>query len=333
MLHDAWAAKTHDLTYKPLGQNDPRLDKMMNMFADSLQAIEAQSEMLRDIIEERWTAENGWRQALRSSLFEFLPIWMDEGVHSDLGKALRESITNNKDYLAKADDNDDRLQNIAAQIDDLCESSLREGYFLEVYMSIVRNRPKERARALERALQWLDIADQECLENRARPHEVWSVPLIFYVCADLGGAISAAEKLDAGKSLHGRDREVLRFNLANHLIENAYFRLPENIVERDDLEKRIRSLIASAATLRADDPTPFFDAEGMLVVAFSQNPKEVRESIDLIEQGNQNVPEEDANAASNYYELHARLAWRRLFELETKITRERHRQGVVAPVV
>lgn len=57
MLHDAWAAKTHDLNYKPQGQTDKRLSRMMQVFGDALEFIEVQSELLRHLIHERWNTE------------------------------------------------------------------------------------------------------------------------------------------------------------------------------------------------------------------------------------------------------------------------------------
>jgi ppGpp synthetase/RelA/SpoT-type nucleotidyltranferase len=323
MLHDAWAAKTHDLTYKPRGQHDQRFDRMMDVFADALQAIEVQSETLRDVIEERSAAEVGWRNIVRHNLFEFLPYWMDQGLRSKAATQLRDEIKARKDKLASADENDNLFQDIAGRVDDLCRTSLREGYLLEAYISIIRDRPKDRSRALDQARRWLAVADREYRAGNAGPCDVWSVPMIFYVCGDLEMAIHAAEQLKQCRSLEGRDREVLLFNLANHLIEQAYFRLPQNTTDRADLEKKIKELLSAAPGLRAEDPTPFYDAEGMFAVAFSQDPSEIRAAIDQIQKGKENVPPEDKAAADAYYELNIRLAWRRLIEIETRVAREK----------
>ena len=63
MMHDAWAAKMHDLVYKPQGHTDKRLSTMMNVFGEALQSIETQSELLRNLIHERWNAEVKRRRA------------------------------------------------------------------------------------------------------------------------------------------------------------------------------------------------------------------------------------------------------------------------------
>lgn len=52
MVHDAWAAKMHDLTYKPQGQTDQRLSGMMQVLGAGLQAVEEQSVLLRQLIHE-----------------------------------------------------------------------------------------------------------------------------------------------------------------------------------------------------------------------------------------------------------------------------------------
>lgn len=322
MLHDAWAAKTHDLTYKPQGRNDVRFNRMMDVFADALQAIEVQSETLRDVIEERWASERGWRNLLRRSLFEFLPTWLDTGIHSAGGQQLRREITDERQHIATADGDDPVFQEIARRVDDLCQKSPREGYLLEAYIAVLRDLPKDRSRAIEQTTRWLGLADEEYRKGRAKPHEVWSAPLILYACGDLDGAIKAAEDLSQSSSLAGRERQALLFNLANHLVEKAYFSPPLTETDRTDLERKIRGLIDASELLREEDPTPFHDAEGMFTVAFSQDPIEIRNAIDLIQKGRENVPY-DQEAADAYYELHIRLAWRRLLEIETQIARSK----------
>lgn len=68
VLHDAWANKTHDLTYKPLDQLDPRIQQQMQLIGGILQGVEKQSEILRSLIEEQWEEDSERRSAARRAL-------------------------------------------------------------------------------------------------------------------------------------------------------------------------------------------------------------------------------------------------------------------------
>ena len=48
MLHDGWGGKTHNLTYKPLGQIDEVLYRHMNILGDVLRLLDDQSEIIKE---------------------------------------------------------------------------------------------------------------------------------------------------------------------------------------------------------------------------------------------------------------------------------------------
>ena len=108
----------------------------------------------------------------------------------------------------------------------------------------------------------------------------------------------------------------MNFNLANYLIEEAYFSLPKDLTAQEMLRKKIEDLINSAASLRARDPSAFHDAEGMLEVSFSHDPIVLRRAVDDIYKGIQDVPLKERDVANSFFELNIRLAWRRLLEAE-----------------
>ena len=57
VLQDAWSAKTHDLTYKPFGAIDSRLQEQIIRLAEVLAAIDRQSELVKSLIEEKWFSD------------------------------------------------------------------------------------------------------------------------------------------------------------------------------------------------------------------------------------------------------------------------------------
>ena len=57
------------------------------------------------------------------------------------------------------------------------------------------------------------------------------------------------------------------------------------------------------------------------MVTFAAQAAEIQEAIKLIERGRDEAPDHEKQVAIAYYELHARLAWRRLLEVENAILR------------
>jgi len=326
MLHEAWSSKTHDLTNKPRVRNDDRLSRMMNAIAETLQAIEVQSETVRDLIHERWNADQAWRDALQSYSFKSLPNWVSMDGYGVEAKELRNLIEANEGHLRTAPDSDPAYQRIAVRVHRLCENVVREGYILRAYLAVVRGQEAEREAAIESALQWLSVADGELREGRAKSYEVWSIPLVLQACGDLAAAIWAGHQLRGGfPSLSEREQKIVSFNLANHLVEDSYFAFPARASELTGragdsfqaAKRAIEKLMDIAAPLRAEDETAFLDLDGMFAVVFSEKAKEIEAGIEKITAGNTNVPDDAREAASAYYNLHIRMAWRRLLELET----------------
>jgi ppGpp synthetase/RelA/SpoT-type nucleotidyltranferase len=318
MLHDAWAAKTHDLTYKPQTSHDSRFDRMMSLFAESLQGIEILSETLRDMIQERWAAESRWRKILRRTMFESVPAWVDEDFSPE-ALAIRGRLIAAAERLERERDDDSVIQPLASDINILGRTQPREAYLLEGYLAMLTDRSADRQRAERRALEWLTIAPKEFSAGRARERDLYSVPLILHACGNPEKAIEASEMLlEAGGDFSPKLCHVVSFNLADFLVEQACFQLPSDPGEQAEMRERIESLLAAAAPLRQQEPTAFLDLEGMIDVAFASDAKTLEGAIRKIEQGNRQVPDREVETAQAYHDVHIRLAWRRLLEAEAK---------------
>jgi ppGpp synthetase/RelA/SpoT-type nucleotidyltranferase len=72
VLHDAWSAKTHDLTYKPGGNHDQRLSIQMDTLSTILSALEKQTEIIRQLAEESWYFDKEKKQSARSQIIKGL---------------------------------------------------------------------------------------------------------------------------------------------------------------------------------------------------------------------------------------------------------------------
>jgi ppGpp synthetase/RelA/SpoT-type nucleotidyltranferase len=65
ILHDAWGAKTHDLTYKPSGRTDRDMRRSFDLLGDMLANLDAQSDALRQGIERTSSIREGKRAGVR----------------------------------------------------------------------------------------------------------------------------------------------------------------------------------------------------------------------------------------------------------------------------
>jgi len=78
LLHDAWSAKMHDLTYKPVGMLDPRLAALMASIADTIDSVENQSQLIRGMIKASWNVEEKARRAARQTFLRVVPARIED---------------------------------------------------------------------------------------------------------------------------------------------------------------------------------------------------------------------------------------------------------------
>lgn len=327
MLHDAWSAKMHDLNYKPSGQIDPRLDSMMRVIANSLEAIEVQSVTLRDLITEQWRIEASWRRAARHKMFELMPAWLATGGSGSAAETLRADLESARDTIQSADADAPLLSAFVERITSLKETSLRQGWTMAAYLGSLRNDEVHTEFALRSIDDWIAEWPRAVAVGKADgieipEYELWSAPLACYATGDIDRAIECSRELL--KSPHAMSKHgisVMRINLANFQIEREYFLPTRSPEDRLALKTEIEATISECHELEAADPSPFHDLRGMLMVTFAGSSEEIQQAIKLIERGRDEAPGHEELVAKAYYDLHARLAWRRLLEIENAILR------------
>jgi ppGpp synthetase/RelA/SpoT-type nucleotidyltranferase len=317
MLHDAWAAKGHDLNYKPHGKTDARLSRMMQLFGDSLQSIEVQSEVLRNMIHARWNAETNRRQLVRKA------VWIELGRDQTLdpeAMGLLEEIKNAAKKTEMTSGNLQAWNDIFDRIIKLGEPSRRDGVWLAVNMAMVSSKPEHISFASSEVGDFLKSSNKLKPTGMIVERDVWSLPLALSACGDFVSAIDISQRsLDERKDLGARSIITLKFNMANYLAEEACFSAPKDDEERSALRTRIELLIAECTSTKEEIiPNGFQDLRAMVEVALSDDPAKLRLAIDEIHQAMQSVPAKYADYASPYLELHLRVAWRRLLEVEAE---------------
>lgn len=316
MLHNSWAQKTHDLNYKPQGQIDQRLADMMQGFGHALQSIEVQSQLLRTLILERWNAEVERRALVRKLSFDVLPIFQRNYLaFSPAATLLYDQIRQDDGGSPRSPD---QIAEFFKQISGLASASPREMTWLSLLLARISSDQEHLEVAGMQTHELLRRADL-LTSGQIDKDEISYLPLALSACGDLQGAIDQSEYLLTGRPELDEDvRRVVKFNLANFLVENACFGSPLNGDEAAAASARISSLLKECAEFNNHNASAFLDLEAMTTVAFSSSPPALRAAIDLLYGAKQKAIPEEEEIAAAYFELHVRVAWRKLLELEPK---------------
>ncbi|MCU0827856.1 MAG: RelA/SpoT domain-containing protein [Tabrizicola sp.] len=112
LLTMSWGAKTHDLTYKPSGSVDPRLNTYMVKMTSVAQILDEQSEILKNLILSANELEQERKATARAQLLQGVASSTDSVVQE-----LLESVKTEAARISVADLDDDLLSSILEKID------------------------------------------------------------------------------------------------------------------------------------------------------------------------------------------------------------------------
>jgi ppGpp synthetase/RelA/SpoT-type nucleotidyltranferase len=335
MLHDSWATKMHDLTYKPMGYLEPRLELLMQAFGDTLERVERQSQAIRDMIVERWNAEAERRRLTHAFLFSSLEGTIERSDLSADAKELRTFIEEQRTAIAQAANAEDGIfEKICAKIDALCEKSLEEGWVLAALIASFRPKPDLVAYLDQYAEAWLEeVAERVRTGRNTKKESVATVPLAYVSAGNLDLAIDSYVKMLAAPQRYGLNDKAIRhckFNYANALIERHYYEPDEN---RDGPLEKLReqvSILLQAAEQERVAPKDASarevqlsaasaqDTAGFMLIAVGTKPEEVSSGIDLCNEARLVARKHQMALGEQYCDLHLRLGWRKLLELEAR---------------
>jgi ppGpp synthetase/RelA/SpoT-type nucleotidyltranferase len=245
MLHDSWATKMHDLTYKPMGYLEPRLELLMQAFGDTLERVERQSQAIRDMIFERWNAEAERRRVTHSFLFSSLSGALQREDLSAEAKELRALIEREQAAIGQAANADDGLiGEIRTKIDSLCANNLEEGWVLAALIASFRPKPDLVTFLAIHADAWLEEVAAAVQTGRITQDKgLNSVPLAFVSAGNFDLAIDCYVRLLAAPDRYALDKPAIglcKYNYANALIERHYYEPDEN---RDGSHEEFRQKV------------------------------------------------------------------------------------------
>ena len=322
LLHDAWAAKMHDLTYKPQGAMDGRLKGLVEAISMTLEGLEQQSQIVRDMIVARQNVE---RRPFQVSL---------SLLHDELVKGLRSGLTGRRalkglDALWADVDAarvaggglvDSQFEELAARIIDAAAEAarLRVCWLLAVRLVAVQVLPERLALLTNLADTMMEEMATLLADKLFTQRELWAFPVGFYVVQDFGRAIEYADDL-LGRAdelcLTARSRWALTFNKATWLLERESLRRSKEAVARK-VEAQVGALLAELQS----DPSfskngELVDTEGLLLIVFGKTKEEVRTGIEICAQAASLAGSQDRDVATAYADWRTLVGWRRYFEI------------------
>jgi ppGpp synthetase/RelA/SpoT-type nucleotidyltranferase len=322
ILHDAWSAKMHDLTYKPMGMLDARLQALMASIAGTIDSLEFQSRLIRDMIKSGWNVEEKTRRIARKNIYEeLLKYWnLTQNIID-----LQVRIENAAGLLEKESINHPDVVALLEAVNEICKDrdTLRYGWMLAGRVASLQPSPEFTRFFIKHADAWLELAPQLLAMGKIHEKEISAVPLMFYVIGDLERAIDYTTDIFEGATfarLTAGRKARLDFNRATFMIEREYHFPTTDPPSRRQLKREILKMLSAPALvkLRRKGESEFRDTEGLLKIAFADNKDDARSGIEDCVAARSTASAAVRTLIDSYADLNMRLGWRRYFELELR---------------
>ena len=219
VLHDAWQIKTHDLIYKPQGELDEKHKYIMESFGDSIQAIEIQSQTIKNIITQDWQHNEDLRYLARSFIHHWVidkKRWFkDNNTKHNYGLIFNKIYSNRSD-IRNCNPTDEIILEITNEISELRKKD--EGYVaawpLMVYMASIRELNDLNHIAKAYLNEWLSLNSNENLRT-------FYSSFVNYVVNERGQAIEEIMLYLSNIEKNTKISKILKYNLLYYLIEEA----------------------------------------------------------------------------------------------------------------
>lgn len=332
MLHNAWSAKMHDLTYKPTGMLDGRLEALMASVAVTVESLEQQSQLIHDIIKAGWNVEEEAREAARQLVFERLLKTRgtksnDEAVtlQSEIDKLVSE-IAPKRNGGGTGTPDPKTIEDLRERVNKYQEnpSNIRNVWVLAFKLLTIDKDPDFKKICKSYTDDWLKALSKLFQtttteqELEALEQDVLAVPLAYYIMADLDRAIECSDEI---LKIHGLRPELcgkIAFNKATFLIEREYHSPTKDPKRRKSLEAEIRDILNSTEVEALNRPAEKIDTLGLLKITFAGDKRQAREGIEEVLNARAKAPDDEKDVSNAYADLNVRLGWRRYFHLENQ---------------
>jgi ppGpp synthetase/RelA/SpoT-type nucleotidyltranferase len=321
LINESWGVKTHDLTYKPPGDIDLRLNMHMEKLTFTLQLLDEQSEIVKNLMVEAWALDKKRREAAQQQVLISISDKADHRIRKIINEWKKR-----KGDLATSDLASGNPQKIESMIDK-CIAEI--GYSMDVcrvacLYATTRSSRDRNDWAIAIIDNWIDaIADPEERRIAGIFRSVANLALGEYEEAIADGRAVVTRALKSKKS-----RWILqaKINLAYFLAEGYYHRVFDEAtgggeIDRADSEKCRREALRLTHQLRSSTGllrVALLDTKGAVLIACGDSEAAVREGMELCARA-VNAAKHTAHEgqAQAFYALHERRAFRRLLNLDT----------------
>jgi ppGpp synthetase/RelA/SpoT-type nucleotidyltranferase len=337
VLHDAWGAKTHDLTYKRAGALDARVSKQVEVLGDVLAGIDQQSELLKHIIEGRWALDDRKAKHAKLSLVKRTLIH-DNPVKQSEYMQLRKEIITGAAWLTNCPAHDQRLHTLITKLDHFTEGGRYDHSICQLFCLLAQSvgTPGLASLAIDRANSWLF----EAASALERMHALRFLSLAHF---SFGNKVDAVKRCQEAVEEFERSRPQLetlpegegdrceiemRNSLAYYLADLADSDAGQKMGAKELAVTQLETTKKVAGRLR--DATPekclspvmeamLMDTEGAVRIACAPDAPGVREgmrfckeALDLLKR----QPGSEEQEFEAFYELHEMRAFQKILDLE-----------------
>ena len=302
VLHDAWAAKTHDLTYKPRGELDVRMDRQMTVLGDTLAKMEDQSEIIRELIEERWTLDETKKKAARRAVLQRLDALEEPTIQT-----IVRDIEKNKVLYGSVPFWSSRLVGVQENI---LQATGEKYNGISCRLLALLALSRENHDMDGRVLDWLSRWSSASTDTQEKVQALILNGLVLFCFGRVEEAIRIAQQaLDLAK-----DYPEYRFRVKNGLAYYYSELAGSDTGEKLDANANAKKFRDEALAEVEGGTTPalLLDTQGAVLIAFGECAKDVRKGLKLCKKARAAADPAEKELARAFYSIHERRAYRRL---------------------
>lgn len=311
LLHDAWGAKTYNLTYKPDGELFDDYRKILESFGESIQSIEVQSEMIRSLITHDWNEEDELRYTARLSMLVGFEKkgFDDEKIENEYNEILK-SIQENQGIIKTCNADADIIKNLLDRIRSLKETpnGLGAAWRLMMYLASSHWDNKLNFLAKDYLNEWA-----EKIENQSE--KIFQISSAYYIMGERSESIRYIRDYFSDKKINNEVELTLKLNLLYYLIEEALYssHLTEELKAECDVIKTEISIDKIDEFPTAQMRCAAKDTLGYYKITFGQTKPDIEAGIRLCQNA---YPKGESDIMGGHFgTLHERTGWRRLLRI------------------
>jgi ppGpp synthetase/RelA/SpoT-type nucleotidyltranferase len=344
LLHDAWGAKTHDLTYKPSGRIGAELLLSFELLGSNLANLDQQSDALRQGIMRNSTVREAKRRKIQTCVIE---MTAKNRVKAVTERSLLATLTTQFDLIF--DMTDETEDGVAKPVErKLGQLFPKDPAAVSALLCLLAARLQRRPYT-EKALESLAAREQDMTCDLEALHIRFQGALTSFAAGDVADAIDVAEQcLAAIKKLKGQrgiDKKRFESIMLSITSDLAYYHadmIGSHEGDKRNSDRRAKAYLKECIALYpvamipakglaslevdiinalANSTTPlrlFFalDNEAYVLIQTASSEAELRDAVSKLDFLHRNVPANGHDASKLAHDYHEYCGRQRLADLE-----------------